>query len=96
MASARFFDIVMTASVAIVPIALILRWNMIGVFLGVLVVWWGLYIAGVVLDRLDPERDGAMLGAVWLYLGWLGGLLYCLPIYGTKRLYLWFRTQRRT
>jgi hypothetical protein len=73
----------------IVPIPLILRWNLLGVFLGTLVVWSSLFLAGILLSKLDPERGVSVLDGVWLLFGWIGGLMYCVPIYGVKRGVLW-------
>ena len=63
------------------PVALVLRWNWLGVALGTVTVWGSLALAGFLLSALDPGRDAGILDGVWLIFGWLGGLLYCLAIY---------------
>jgi hypothetical protein len=70
----------------ILPIPLVLRYNLIGVVLGTLVVWGSLFVAGLLLSALDPTRDAGILDGIWLLFGWLGGLMYCLPIYAVKRI----------
>src|SRR5262249_45673330 len=74
---------------AIVPIPFVLRWNWRGVMLGTVVVWASLVMAGFLLAALDPRREGAMLDSIWLLFGWIGGLLYCVPIYLAKHVALW-------
>lgn len=83
---------------AIVPIPLVLRWNWVGVALGTVVVWGSLALAGFLLSALVPEREGAILDSIWLLFGWIGGLIYCAPIYLAKRLVLrlWRRVRPQT
>jgi hypothetical protein len=76
-------------SAAIIPILLIARFRVLGVFAGALFVWFALYLAGVWVQSLDPKRDAAMLDSLWLLFGWIGGLIYCLPIFGLREL-LWY------
>lgn len=87
MTAARIVDIACVLLAAILPIVLIWRWNVLGLALGVLTVWMILALAGVILSALDPSRDAALMDAIWYALGWLGGLIYCLPLYALKRLY---------
>jgi predicted membrane channel-forming protein YqfA (hemolysin III family) len=82
-------DIICLLVAALVPIPLILRWNRLGLALGTIVIWGSLAVAGILLSALDPRREADMLDAVWLLFGWLGGLVYCLPIYLIKRFVLW-------
>lgn len=79
-------DILCLSIAAIVPVVLIawLRW--IGVVLGVLVVWGTLVVAGFWLWVLDPQRQGALGDSFWLLFGWIGGLLYCLPVFAVREL----------
>lgn len=71
---------------AALPIPLILRWNWRGVVCGTLVVWGSLVAAGALLSALDHSRQGGVLDGIWLLFGWIGGLLYCMPIYAMKRI----------
>ena len=72
----------------VVPILCVARWNLRGAIVGALFFWVVLVIAGWILSRLDTDRGTTVGDTVWLLFGWFGGLLYCLPIYGIKRLYL--------
>jgi hypothetical protein len=65
---------------AALPILLVLRWNLLGVALGALVVWGTLIGAGMLLSALDPRREAGLLDAIWLMFGWIFGLIYCLGI----------------
>ena len=77
----------------VVPILCVARWDLRGVIVGALFFWVALVIAGWILSRLDTERGTTVGDTVWLLFGWFGGLLYCLPIYGIKRLDLFFRSR---
>lgn len=74
---------------AILPIPLILRWNRLGVALGTVVVWGSLAVAGFLLAALGAEREGITFDTIWLLFGWIGGLIYCVPIYVVKRVASW-------
>ena len=93
MSTALIVDVFMIGIVGILPVVLIVRWNAVGGVLGVLVVWGGLYLDSIILNHLDPQRDNAMLDAIWMTLGWLGGLMYCVPIYALKKLYVFLRNR---
>jgi hypothetical protein len=87
--TAHFVDAVCLAVAYILPLLIVLRWNLRGVFLGTLVFWGLLAAAGPLISQLDPSRlEGgtAMLDTIWLLGGWIMGLFYCLLIYGAKRL----------
>jgi hypothetical protein len=79
----------------IVPIPLIGAYRWIGVALGTVAVWGILLLAGVWISSLDPKRDAAMLDSIWLLFGWIGGLLYCLPIFGLRELVAYLVRRRR-
>jgi len=81
--------------VAIVgPVITVLLWNVRGVIAGMLIVWGSLWIAGRLLSQLDPERDAALLDHVWLFFGWVAGLIYSGTIYAIKRLTLYLFRKR--
>ena len=79
----------------IIPVPLIIAFRWIGVALGTVVVWVSLVVAGVWISSLDPKRDASMLDSIWLLFGWLGGLLYCLPIFGLRELVAYVSRRRR-
>lgn len=78
---------------AFVPVYCVLRWNLKGVFIGAVLFWIILLVAGLMLAALDPERGSSVLDGVWLLIGWLAGLMYCFPTYGGKRLFLYLRAR---
>ena len=89
---AHIVDHACLAVAYVLPVITVLRWNLIGVVIGTLVVWGSLAVAGPLISQLDPSRlEGgtAMLDVIWLLAGWIAGLLYCLLIYGSKRLVLY-------
>jgi len=89
---AHIVDHACLAVAYVLPVIAVLRWNMVGVVIGTLVVWGSLAIAGPLISELDPSRlrgGTAMLDTIWLLGGWIAGLLYCLLIYGSKRLVLY-------
>jgi hypothetical protein len=65
----------------IIPIPLVLALGGRGVFVGAVIVWVTLYLAGALLSELDPNRQSSILDGVWLLFGWVGGLLYCGLLY---------------
>jgi hypothetical protein len=83
--TAHTVDSICVLRAATLPIPLILRWNRLGIALGTLVVWSVLIVAGELLSAMDPTRDGRVVDCVWLLFGWIGGLIYCVPIYLIKR-----------
>ena len=83
---AHSVDILFLAAAVILPIPLIIRWRFKGAILGAAIVWLLLAVSGIVLSELDPEREAGMLDSVWLLFGWIGGLLYCVPIWGLQEL----------
>lgn len=65
----------------VAPIVLIWRLKAFGVVLGTLVPWGSLFLAGILISRLDPEREAGMLDAVWILFGWIPGLIYSSILY---------------
>ena len=89
---AHIVDHVCMAVAIVLPVLTVLRWNWRGVVIGTIIVWGSGIVAGELISQLDPTRlEGgtSMLDLVWLAVGWIAGLLYCLPIYGVKRIMLW-------
>jgi hypothetical protein len=88
---ADFVDLLCLAIAALLPIFLVMRWKLLGVALGTLVVWGSLAVAGSLLSALDPQREAGLLDGVWLLFGWLVGLLYCGVLYLLRYLacHLW-------
>lgn len=88
---AHMIDCLCVGVVIVLPILAVLRWNLSGVILGVLIAWGSPLVAGALISDIAPGSRGdahGMLDAVWLLFGWIFGLLYCLLIYGMKRLVL--------
>ena len=81
-----FVDQLCEAIALIVPIWFVLRYELIGILIGALIVWVVGVIAGEALSSLDPERDAGILDAIWLMFGWFGGLIYCGLIWAAKRI----------
>jgi hypothetical protein len=74
---------------AIIPIVLIFVFRWRGFIYGVLTVWIMGIIAGYLLSGFDPDRGGSVRDTVWLLGGWIGGILYCLPLLGIRELLFW-------
>ncbi len=81
--SPQSVDVLFLFAAAILPIVFIALWRFRGAILGVLTVWGLLALAGPVRSALDPDRDAQMLDTIWLLSGWIGGILYCGPIWAT-------------
>lgn len=80
---------------AIIPLPLIVAYRWIGVAMGTVAVWGILLLAGIWISSLDPTRESAILDTIWLLSGWIGGLLYCLPIFALRELITYFVRRRR-
>ncbi len=91
LTNAQFVGFVFGLAALVVPIWLIIRLNIVGLILGALFFWIVLILGGELLNQLDPERDSAIIDIIWLWAGWLGGLMYCLPIYAIRRVTLLLR-----
>jgi hypothetical protein len=88
-------DQICVSTAIIVPLPLIIAYRWIGVAIGTIAVWGILNLAGIWISSLDPKRDGGLLDIVWLLFGWVGGLLYCLPIFGVRELVASILRRRR-
>jgi hypothetical protein len=86
---AQWVDHICITVAFILPMLLVLRWNLWGVLYGTIVFWGSLVVAGQLLSRLDEGRDAALLYHVWILFGWIAGLSYCVAIYAVKRLAFW-------
>jgi hypothetical protein len=94
LTTAQLVDVIFLLVALVVPVWLIIRFNIVGLILGALFFWVVLILCYELLNQLDPKRDRAIHDALWLGVGWFGGLMYCLPIYGIKCLALWLRRRR--
>jgi hypothetical protein len=90
----HLIDRILAVLAFITPVYCVLRWNLPGVFIGAFLCWGILIVARSILARLDPERGGSVLDGVWLLFGWFASLVYCVTIYGLKRLYIFVRNKR--
>ncbi len=92
---AQFADIGVLVIAAAISAAVVLRFGVIGFFIGVVTVW-GLGIIRIeLLYRLDPQRDAAMLDTAWVaVVGWIIGVLWCTPFLVGRFLVRWKRSQR--
>jgi hypothetical protein len=79
--TAHVVDITGVAVALLVPIALVWRFRWWGVLFGALVQWATLIACGTLLNALDPERDAAMLDAIWLLLGLPFALAFCALVH---------------
>jgi len=69
----------------VVPILLIAKWRFRGAIAGSIFVWGTLFLAGIVLSKIDPSRN-SVLDAIWMLLGFIGGAFYCVPVWGILEL----------
>jgi hypothetical protein len=83
----------LVAAVAALPITILVvfGWNLRGVLVGSVLVWGSLMILRRIGEGLDPEFHGDNAAA---YVGktaflWIVGIIFCLLIYGIKRLTVW-------
>jgi hypothetical protein len=91
MMFANTFDIVVAVTLILFPVYLVFKFNLKGVIPGAVFVWFMLVVSGIVLNYLDPNREGAINDFFSLILGWLFGLIYCGAIYMIKYLLIKFR-----
>ena len=90
---AHIVDGVCLAVALVLPVLIVLRWNLRGIVAGTFIFWGSLTIAGILISRLNPHRlEGgtAMLDTIWFLGGWVAGFLYCFLIFGSKRLVFCF------
>jgi hypothetical protein len=91
----HFADIGVLVIAAIISAALVLRFGVIGFFIGVVTVWALGILRIELLYRLDPQRDAAMLDAAWVaVVGWIVGVIWCAPFLAGRWLYRWRQRQR--
>lgn len=86
----QIFDSIISVISLIVPACLIFKYNLRGVVWGGLFLWVILLISGFIL-RFDPNRHAAILDALWLFVGWLPSLMYCMIIYMLRTIVFKFR-----
>ena len=84
MTTAQWIDKSCLAIAIILPALLVGfgRWR--AFVLGVLVHWVVIFAAGPLISMADPSREGAMLDTIWLFFGWLSGLLLCTFVWLIK------------
>ena len=91
----HFADIGVLVIAAILSAALVLRFGLIGFFIGVTTVWALGILRIEMLYRLDPQRHAAMLDAAWVsVLGWIVGMIWCGPFLAGRWLLRWRRRVR--
>ena len=78
MSHVQAIDLLFLALALGLPVPLIWRYGLRGVIVGALLNWILLAAVGPILSALDPTRDAAVLDSVWLYLGWIASILFCL------------------
>lgn len=93
--TAHLADQICVWAAVLIPLPLIAAFRWVGVALGAIFVWLILLIAGIWISALDPTHGSAGSDTIWLAFGWIGGLLYCLPIFGLRELAAWFLRNRR-
>jgi len=79
--SLKNIDIAVLILTHVIPIFLIIKFRMYGYLAGVLFVWISLYIWGIVVHTIDPGNNGNMINHVWLFSGWLYGIIIFYPVY---------------
>ena len=90
---AHFVDTIFVLIACALPVYSVVRLNAVGIIFGALAFWIALIVSGLVLSALDPSRS-RLLDSLWLWTGWLAGLIYCALIYGLKKLYCFRRAKR--
>ena len=93
MGMAHFVDTIFVLIAFALPVYLVVRLNAAGVIFGALAFWLVLIVSGLVLAALDPSRSD-FLDSLWVWTGWLAGLIYCALIYGLKKSYHFWRERR--
>ncbi len=96
---AQIIDKACVVIALILPLLIVLRWNLWGIIPGTLIFWGSVYIAGPLISELDSDRlqgGTAMLDVIWSAFGWLPAIVHCFLIYGMKCvfLFLWHRLRR--
>src|SRR5690242_9782704 len=89
-------NLVFTSAVlvaALLPIFLIARWRHRGLLAAVLLGWSIVHVCNISF-RFEEPVDAVFTG-LWVALGWLFMLVWCLPIYGIVLLVGWRRRRSR-
>lgn len=79
-------DRVVLALALLLPVYFVWRYAKWGFWLGVLSAWLPLFVAGKILNCLDPEGRSALAGGIFLLFGWLAAALYCFLLLLAKLL----------
>jgi uncharacterized membrane protein SpoIIM required for sporulation len=75
----------------LIPIYFVIRLNLMGIIVGSFFVWLILILNGMVLNYLDPHREGGINDGLSLIFGGIEGLLYCGAIYLVRLMIITFR-----
>jgi hypothetical protein len=86
MITPKFVDTIFLIVAFLAPIYFVFRcptiW--IAMTLGTLTNWIVLLLAGVVLSKMDNNREAAMIDSFWLLFGWVVSIGYCGILVGIK------------
>ena len=75
-------DKLLLAFALVAPLIVIWMLGYTGIFIGTILAWGSLVVAGWMLSQFDPGHQAGMLDSIWLLLGWLPSLVYCVAIFG--------------
>lgn len=75
----------------LIPIYLVIQFNLMGIIVGSLFVWLMLILSGMVLNYIDPHRVGGIIDSLSLIFGGFEGLLYCGAIYLVRLMIITFK-----
>lgn len=86
MITPKFVDNIFLIIAFSAPIYFIFRCRTIWISLTLetLTNWIVLLLAGMVLSKMDDNREGAMIDSFWLLFGWVISLGYCGLLVGIK------------
>ena len=88
----KYIDVAVLILSHIVPIILIAKYKMIGYLFGTVFVWLSLFFWGIIIHKIDPPADGVtMVNHLWLFSGWLYGLIILGPVY-----YFFIKNKKKT
>jgi len=94
MTAAHLVDDSLFAFAIVFPIVAVLRWNVVGIWIGAAVAWAALIASGELIKALDPASrtpSTAVADICWILGGWVFTVAYASLIYGIKRLWLRLR-----
>jgi len=68
------------------PAYVVLRfpWWFITIPVAAFIFWVAIWGTGVLLNDLIPERDNAILDVIWVWFGWIAGLVYAMVLFGLR------------